>query len=38
MGFCFFGNVVIVVKYVMEWYGLSRVIIVDFDVYYGNGM
>lgn len=37
MGFCFFGNVALGARYVLENHGLSRVAIVDFDVHHGNG-
>jgi acetoin utilization deacetylase AcuC-like enzyme len=37
MGFCFFNQVAIGVKYSMEEYGLTRVAVVDFDVHHGNG-
>lgn len=37
MGFCLFGNVAIGAKYALEHHGLSRVVVVDFDVHHGNG-
>ncbi|WP_296417652.1 histone deacetylase family protein [Pseudooctadecabacter sp.] len=37
MGFCFFGNVAVAAKHALEFHGLSRVAIVDFDVHHGNG-
>ena len=37
MGFCLFNNVAIAVRYVQKQYGLSRVLIVDWDVHHGNG-
>lgn len=37
MGFCFFNQVAIGVKYAMEKYDLTRVAVVDFDVHHGNG-
>lgn len=37
MGFCFFNNVAIAAKYVLDRYRLKRVAIVDFDVHHGNG-
>ncbi len=37
MGFCIFNNVAVGAKYVQEKYGLSNVLIVDWDVHHGNG-
>ena len=37
MGFCFFNNVAIAAKYVLDRYHLKRVAVVDFDVHHGNG-
>jgi len=37
MGFCIFNNVAIGVRYVQQEYGLSKVLIVDWDVHHGNG-
>lgn len=37
MGFCFFGNVAVAAKYALDFHGLERVAIVDFDVHHGNG-
>lgn len=37
MGFCLFNNVAIAARYVRKKYGLSRVLIIDWDVHHGNG-
>ena len=37
MGFCIFNNVAIGARYVQGKYGLSRVLIADWDVHHGNG-
>lgn len=37
MGFCIFNNVAIGARYIQGKYGLSRVLIVDWDVHHGNG-
>lgn len=37
MGFCFFNNIAVAAAYALEYYGLERVAIVDFDVHHGNG-
>jgi acetoin utilization deacetylase AcuC-like enzyme len=37
MGFCIFNNIAIGARYLEEKYGLSRVLIVDFDLHHGNG-
>jgi len=37
MGFCFFNNVAIAAAYLLRVRGLSRVLILDWDVHHGNG-
>lgn len=37
MGFCIFNNVAIGTRYVQQKYGLSKVLIADWDVHHGNG-
>ncbi len=37
MGFCMFNNVAIGTRYVQQKYGLSKVLIADWDVHHGNG-
>lgn len=37
MGFCYFANVAIAVKYIMAEFPVERVGIIDFDVHHGNG-
>jgi acetoin utilization deacetylase AcuC-like enzyme len=37
MGFCLFGNVALAAHYARRNRGLSRVLIVDWDVHHGNG-
>jgi acetoin utilization deacetylase AcuC-like enzyme len=37
MGFCLFNNVAIGTRYTQSKYGLSKVLIVDWDVHHGNG-
>jgi acetoin utilization deacetylase AcuC-like enzyme len=37
MGFCFFGNAAVAARRATSAHGLSRVMIVDWDVHHGNG-
>lgn len=37
MGFCYFSNVAIAAKYIMNKYPVERLGIIDFDVHHGNG-
>ena len=37
MGFCVFNNVAITAEYLRKKYGLSRILIIDFDAHHGNG-
>jgi acetoin utilization deacetylase AcuC-like enzyme len=37
MGFCFFNNAAIAVRYAQKRYDVERAAIVDFDVHHGNG-
>ena len=37
MGFCFFNNIAIAARYLVQRHGLERVLIVDWDVHHGNG-
>lgn len=37
MGFCLFGNAALAVKHALDFHGLQRVAVVDFDVHHGNG-
>jgi len=37
MGFCIFNNVAIGARYIEKQYGLSKILIVDWDVHHGNG-
>ena len=37
MGFCFFGNVAVAARRATSAHGVSRVLIVDWDVHHGNG-
>jgi acetoin utilization deacetylase AcuC-like enzyme len=37
MGFCLFGNIALGVKHALDFYGLKKVAVIDFDVHHGNG-
>lgn len=37
MGFCLYNNVAIAAAHALEYHGLERVAIADFDVHHGNG-
>ncbi len=37
MGFCILNNVAITAAYLQRVYGLSRILVLDFDVHHGNG-
>ena len=37
MGFCIFNNIAVGARYLEKKYGLSRILIVDFDIHHGNG-
>ena len=37
MGFCLFGSVAVAAKHALDFHGLKRVAILDFDVHHGNG-
>ncbi len=36
-GFCFFNNLGITARYAVKKYGLKRILILDWDIHYGNG-
>lgn len=38
MGFCMLVNILIVIEVVCVKYGIECVVVIDWDVYYGNGM
>ena len=37
MGFCLFNSIAVGAAHALEKYGLSRVVVADFDVHHGNG-
>lgn len=37
LGFCLFNNVAILARYLQEKHGLSKILILDWDVHHGNG-
>ena len=37
MGFCLFGNIALGVKHALDFHGLKRVAVIDFDDLHGNG-
>ena len=37
MGFCLLNNIAIAAHYLLEYHGLKRVLILDWDVHHGNG-
>jgi acetoin utilization deacetylase AcuC-like enzyme len=37
MGFCFFDNVAVGIRHALNFHGLERVALADFDVHHGNG-
>lgn len=37
MGFCLFNNIAIAAYYAKNYYGLKRILIVDWDLHHGNG-
>ncbi|ROT99252.1 histone deacetylase family protein [Marinobacter sp. R17] len=37
MGFCFYNNIALAARHALNFHGLERVAIIDFDVHQGNG-
>jgi acetoin utilization deacetylase AcuC-like enzyme len=37
LGFCLFNNIAILARYLQRQHGLSRIVIMDWDVHHGNG-
>lgn len=37
MGFCLFNNVALAARYAQEKHGVSKILVVDWDVHHGNG-
>ncbi|MFN3920861.1 MAG: histone deacetylase, partial [Caldimicrobium sp.] len=37
MGFCLFNNVALAAHYAKKYFGLKRILIIDFDLHHGNG-
>lgn len=37
MGFCILNNVAITARYLIDRFGIDRILVVDFDVHHGNG-
>ena len=37
MGFCIFNNIALTAQHLIDRHGLSRILIIDFDVHHGNG-
>src|SRR5207248_1138492 len=37
MGFCLFNNIALAARHALDVHGLTRVLVVDWDVHHGNG-